>query len=796
MSDKSVASPDSLEEQTKDEPKSSRPWLALLELAERADRDYQDRCDKIDRLYADLANFRDPSRDREFSLFWSNMEVIKPATYARPPIPVIVPEFKDRRPLYRTSSEVLERSVAVSFKRTGIDETMKHVRDDLVMKARGVAWARYDSKKGQRVCIEHLVRSDFRCDPARKWADVEWVARCAWMTLDGLKERFDKVDAAKLAGADFRTKSDKNDWEERSAEEKAPVWEIWHKGLKRVVWVAEGIDETLDEDAPHLDVEGFFPCPKPAYGTLRPDTLDPVADVQYYLDQLNQINDLTARIHALSGALQVRGFYPAGAGELGDAIESALAQNTDDKVLIGISNWAAFGGGAAKDSIVWLPTDMVSTTIIQCVELRRQLIEDVYQLAGISDIQRAETDPNETLGAQQIKQENGSARVKEKQRELSRVARDLVQIAAEIIAEKFTKETLLDMSQMVLPTDAEISKEVKALERQGAEIQKALRTQLARAQSDPRIAQMVAQDPQKAQQAIEQVTMQAEQQIEGLRSQAMKLQEQVTIDQVMKFLRDNKIRPFVLDIETDSTIISDENAEKQRRAEFLTALGGLMQQLSPLLDTTPEAAPFAAEVLKFGLAPYRVGRQMDTAIDEFADMMMQKAQQPKPEEGEDQGLVEAQKLLAEAEIQKAKAATMSVEARAASETQKLQAKVFEMQQKAANDEKKSQIEVATLQGKLAEQEAKVNLLQAQTAEILNSIGLDVRKQDLEEYKAAEQSQVSAVNMAQEAERTAFDQQQRMVDGERQERSQSFSEQQGERQLTLAEQQAMERPDAQ
>ena len=36
----------------------------------------------------------------------------------------------------------------------------------------------------------------------------------------------------------------------------------------------------------------------------------------------------------------------------------------------------------------------------------------------------------------------------------------------------------------------------------------------------------------------------------------------------------------MLDIETDSTILIDENAEKQRRAEFMQVLGGTLQQLS------------------------------------------------------------------------------------------------------------------------------------------------------------------------------------------------------------------------
>ena len=36
----------------------------------------------------------------------------------------------------------------------------------------------------------------------------------------------------------------------------------------------------------------------------------------------------------------------------------------------------------------------------------------------------------------------------------------------------------------------------------------------------------------------------------------------------------------MLDIETDSTIMADENAEKQRRTEFIGVLGQLLPQLS------------------------------------------------------------------------------------------------------------------------------------------------------------------------------------------------------------------------
>ena len=74
--------------------------------------------------------------------------MLKPSIYAKPPIPVVVPKFKDRRPVYQAASEVLERCAIVAFDLARINDLMLLVRDDLSMIGRGVAWCRYESGKG------------------------------------------------------------------------------------------------------------------------------------------------------------------------------------------------------------------------------------------------------------------------------------------------------------------------------------------------------------------------------------------------------------------------------------------------------------------------------------------------------------------------------------------------------------------------------------------------------------------------------------------------------------------------
>ena len=376
-----------------------------------------------------------------------------------------------------------------------------------------------------------------------------------------------------------------------------------------MLWVAHGCEDILDESDPHLSLQNFFPCPKPAYGTVQRGSLIPVPDVMQYRDQLDEINLLTARIHALSDSVEVKAFYPAGGAEIADAMQTALAIKTPGVTMVPISNWAAFGG--SKEILLYWPIDMIAQTIIQLVTLRKQIIEDIYQIMGLSDIMRGATDPNETLGAQQLKTQYGSTRIRDKQQEMVRLARDLVEICSEIITEKFDDVTIIEMSQTQLPTQAMQAQKMAQIQ-QGLQQGQQMMAQAPQGQP---------QDPAQGQQ-IQQMMQQGQ-------AKLQKMQEEPTIEQVLKFLSDNRAKSFVLDIETDSTIMADENAEKQRRTEFVGVLGQLLPQLSTMIQNEPRTAPFCGEILKFATAPFRSGRSLDGAIDELIEQMKAKADQPR-----------------------------------------------------------------------------------------------------------------------------------------------------------------------
>jgi hypothetical protein len=136
---------------------------------------------------------------------------------------------------------------------------------------------------------------------------------------------------------------------------------------------------------------------------------------------------------------------------------------------------------------------------------------------------------------------------------------------------------------------------------------------VAQARADPNVAQQaMAAVASKKQQIIQQA------------------QQAITVEKVIQLLRSQKIRPFVLDIETDSTIQPDENAEKQRRTEFITAVGGFIAQVAPVVEKQPAIAELAAEMLKYFAQGFRASRELMQVIDGFAEKLKQSGSQPRP----------------------------------------------------------------------------------------------------------------------------------------------------------------------
>lgn len=603
----------------------AKGWLELIRKAQTKFERWMEVAERVNDLYGDLEKLAGSGGDREFRLFWANLEVLRPSIYSRAPIPVVAPRFNDRKVIQRRAAEILERALITLTVESDMHDVLKLVRDDLARVGRGIPWVRIN--ESGEVEFEHIEHDDWLVDPdARKWAEVKWVARRVFMDRERVAAMFPKADLTEVG-----FKDGVND--EIKAETQVEIWEIWHRIEKKVVHVAERFNGVLKEAKPAIDLKGFFPCPQPAHSTLQPGSLIPIPDYVYYRDQLDEINALTKRISVLTELIKLKGFYDAGGdADAKAAIEAAFKARSDDALLVGVKGLASLTTSSSGGLIEWFPTDKAANTVQVLTALRRQLIDDVYQITGLSDIMRGSTVASETLGAQQLKAQYGSVRIRERQEEMVRVARDLYRIAVEMLAEKVKFQTLLELAQVDdLPGKSDIANQVKQIEDEAQ--QQAAQAMQQAAQSGQPI------DPEQAHQAASAVQAQ----IEGL-------QGQVTSEDVEKLLKDDRARAFALDVETDSTIQPDEDAEKQRRTEFLTAIGSAIGNLTGLVQTFPEAGQFAADIIRFTANGFRAGRELDQSIDEFAEKIAARANQPQGPSPEQQA-AQAEQQVKQAEMQ-------------------------------------------------------------------------------------------------------------------------------------------------
>lgn len=437
----------------------ARKWTMELELAKRQDSKWIERSKKIVKRYRDERAGTDGSR--RFNILWSNVQTILPAIYAKTPKAEATRRYKDADPVARCAAEILERSLQYEIEQyDDFDEGMKSAVLDRLLGGRGTVWVRFetdevatvDSAEAQpptvRECtkVDYVYWEDFRCSPARVWGEVTWVARRVYMGRDeGIKRFGDEFKEVGLThapiGLDY-LKEHGASAGDTDALKKAEVWEIWDKSAKQVIWIAEGYSKALDVKEDPYGLDEFWPCPKPIYATQTTDTLQPIPDYSMYQDQARELDLLTQRIGMLVEAVKVVGVY--------DATQTGLQRMLSEGVnnaMIPVDNWAMLAEkGGVKGCVDWFPLEQVIKALQQCYISLESAKQVIYEITGISDIIRGDTQASETATAQNIKRQFGSLRLRPRQRDVAVFASSVLRIKAQLMMDLYSPESLVQMS--------------------------------------------------------------------------------------------------------------------------------------------------------------------------------------------------------------------------------------------------------------------------------------------------------------------------------------------------------------
>lgn len=579
--------------------KSAAGWHSELKRYETQLKAWTLRGEKIIKRYRDERKDTEQS-EAKFNILWSNIRILKPAIYSRTPKPEVSRRFKDQNPVARVASTIIERALEFELNQySDFHTSMSNVTEDRLLPGRGVAWIRYeptieqveepqltdDAEVGdgdeysegdqsteenalaaeepevyeqitnETTCIDYVYWKDFAHLPARTWEEVTWVARRVYLSLDEGIERFGEMFSQvprnhKPAGEDDEELLDKANLK------KAEVWEIWCKTEKKVYWIAKDWDSILDERDDPLELENFFPCPKPYFATISTGTLVPVPDFAMYQDQADEIDEITSRIRHLTRALKVMGIYAADE----PSVERLLKEG-NDAVLIPVKNWPAFmEKGGLQNVVQFMPLADVVAALQHLYAARESCKQVIYETTGLSDILRGASQASETATAQQIKSQFASIRLNEMKDDCARFARELMRMKAEIMCSKYQPQTLIDISGIMNTPDAQYAEQAIAL------------------------------------------------------------------------LKNEPLRNFAIEIETDTLVQLDEQTEKQNRVEFLTATGAFLEKAVIAGQQSPELMPLLGEMLLFGIRGFKVGRTIEgtfeTVLGQMQQAQMQKAQQP------------------------------------------------------------------------------------------------------------------------------------------------------------------------
>lgn len=457
-------------------------WSSEIEASKKELERFQEDGDKITRRYLDKRDEWGKEESR-VNLFWSSMKVLLSLLYARPPKASVARSFLDSADdQARVAGVIVQRILNRSFDDnvSNWDSALRQCIEDWLVVGMGQAWLRYaveteesvipaeiDPMTGEELVAEQVVEQiidetapidyiywkDFFYSPARVWEEVRWVSRRVYMTRDQLIKRFGEeigkvVPLFSSTPKDVNAQTPKHDpWA------RGEVFEIWCKEDKKVYWYAKGCEVILDVKDDPLELDDFFPCPKPLAANLTSSNFMPRADYIFAQDQFQELDEINTRITWLTRAAKVIGLYDKN----NDGIQRMFNQAAENQ-LIPVDNWAMFAeSGGIKGKVDWVPIDQVVNAINQLRVYRQDKTVQIYEVLGISDVMRGSSKASETATAQQIKAQFGSTRIQLSQFYIAEWITNLLRIKAEIISKHWQPETIAMRSNIMRTPDAQFA---------------------------------------------------------------------------------------------------------------------------------------------------------------------------------------------------------------------------------------------------------------------------------------------------------------------------------------------------
>lgn len=558
----------------------ARYWEIEFQAAEQEEKKYREQIKTLEKKYR-------AEDDSAFNIFYSNVETLKPVLYSKVPKPNVAPKLKSvKDPLSRQTSIMLETALDYSCGEYDLDDVLTSSRDDRLIGGRGIAWVVYKSEteeieerqdsynpvtgvvdvvinKREEITEQELYTIYIHNDDYRQSPAKKW-CDVRWVARRHTPTRDQAIEQFGDIARDIPLGY-------RVLDEQTSQTNDY--GNSDVFKRAE-IWEIWDKDTKkrHWFVKGF---PKLLDSEDDPYLLEhffpmpkPLLGVvtNSTMIPVPDYNEYCKQVHVVEDTTKRINDLTLQLQVKG--MYTAVSDKIVDLINLKSSDFVPVLNIDPtinlSDQIVFWPIEKIAEVIVALYQARDQAIQVIYQITGLSDIVRGASDPNETATAQQIKGNFANTRLNNVQKPMQVFIRDILRIKAELIAEHFTPEKLAEMTNMPLES-----------------------------QVDPETGQPI----------------------------------QIGVMDMVMLLRNEKLRKYRIDIETDSMVEADADADKQRRIEFMTSVTEMINQLAPLVSAGFMPEEVAKQLLMFGSRGFKVGRELEDALENIGS---QKQQQPEP----------------------------------------------------------------------------------------------------------------------------------------------------------------------
>ena len=569
-------------------------WQMELESADQAEKDWRERGRAVVARYRDERNSDSFGAGiyKQFNILWSNTETMKSALFARMPKADVRRRYNDNNPITRQTAIVLERALQYGNEVYSADKPIKAALEDYLLPGRGVVWVVYEPI---------LIKETIKVESTDEFGNI--------IMIDQEEERI----------ADQRCYFEYVNWEDyRESPAKRPE-DVYWKARRHLLTRDELIEKGF-KNASNIPLN-WSPEPTEGYQEDYSEVFSR-AEVWEIWDKYKEKRYFVSKGY---NEILAEDDDPYGLEKFFPTPDSLVAIRTNE-TSVPIPEFTLYQDQADE-------LDRITTRISNLIEgLKRRGVYDasVPELSHLADAGDNDFVPSENFA--QLASKGGLGAVFQQE--------DIAPIAQVLQGLYQQRNQVLDTIYQITGISDIIRGSTKASETATAQQLKAQFGSMRMRKKQSEIAEYIR----------DLFRIKAELIAEHYEPEMLATMTALTITpEMMQILRDDKLRSYSIDIESDATVFTDEEEEKKTRIEFLSSFGSYLERAVAIATKAPDLTPLAFQALRFLMGAWKVGRNFEDIIDQTEATLVQQAQAmkqagPQPTENE---RIAAQKMQTE-----------------------------------------------------------------------------------------------------------------------------------------------------